>query len=120
MTTKADNHDHADQGVHESEHAEKPGYDDLNTPVILLVGVISAIVTFLTIAFVQGLCYQWQGSYIRARQTDFPNTPINELIEKQQKMLTGDQPGTISIENSMKNVVAEYNRKPTDASEKSH
>ena len=115
MTTDIANHDHQDDGAHDAGKPEKPGYDDLNTPVILLVGVISAIVTFLAIAFVQGLCYKWQGSFIRERITDYPNTPINELIEGQKKMLTGDLPGTISIEDSMQKVIAEYGQKPTNS-----
>jgi len=120
MTTETVDHDHQDDAVHDSGHGDKPSYDDLNTPVILLVGVISAIVTFLTIAFVQGLCYKWQGSFIRDRITDYPNTPVNELIEGQKKMLTGDLPGTISIEDSMNKVIAEYGHKSADSPDKPH
>ncbi|MCH2181565.1 MAG: hypothetical protein MK108_06120 [Mariniblastus sp.] len=116
MTTEKANHDHQDDDAHGAGKPEKPGYDDLNTPVILLVGVISTIVTFLTIAFVQGLCYKWQGSFIRERITDYPNTPINEQIDSQKKMLTGDLPGTISIEDSMKKVIAEYGQKSAGSS----
>ena len=43
------------------------------------------------------------------------STPINELIEGQKKMLTGDLPGTISIEDSMQKVIAEYGQKPTNS-----
>ena len=43
---------------------EAPSYDDVNTPVIVLVGAISALVTLLTIMFVQGLCYHWQNSFL--------------------------------------------------------
>ena len=45
MTHETTNHD--DHG-----HGEGPSYDDINTPVIVLVGAISAIVTLLTIMFV--------------------------------------------------------------------
>lgn len=120
MTTETADHDRQDDAAHDSGHDDKPSYDDLNTPVILLVGVISAIVTFLTIAFVQGLCYKWQGSFIRERITDYPNTPVIELIEGQKKMLTGDLPGTISIEDSMKKVIAEYGQKTNDSPDQPH
>ena len=41
----------------------KPRYDDVNVPVVFLIGIISAIVTFLTIMFVQGLYYHWQATF---------------------------------------------------------
>jgi hypothetical protein len=120
MTTETDNHEHADHDAPASGHGDKPRYDDLNTPVILLVGVISAIVTFLTIAFVQGLCYQWQNVYLRARQYDYVNGPIQELVDSQKQRLTGTAPDTISIEDSMKQVVADYGHKSAKPDDPTH
>ena len=120
MTTETDNHEIADPDASDSGRGDKPRYDDLNTPVILLVGVISAIVTFLTIAFIQGLCYQWQNVYVRARQYDYVNGPIQELVDNQKQRLTGTAPGTISIQDSMKQVIAEYGHDATKPVDPNH
>ena len=36
-------------GEHDSHTRVRPSYDDINVPVILLIGVISAIITLLII-----------------------------------------------------------------------
>lgn len=98
--------------THGDEHhaPQKPRYDDVNVPVIILVGFISAIVTFLTIAFVQGMCYHWQNSKIKARSTETVNVPAREEIASQKAILDGGD-GTISIEDAMKQVIDEYGKK---------
>lgn len=88
---------------------EKPSYDDINTPAIIVVGLISALFTFLIIAFVQGLYYQWNNSYVRERSTDYVNKPVKKIIDGQKRTLDGDEEaGTISIEKAMEKVLADY------------
>ena len=89
MTTAVASEDKTgDDSQHGHEHA-RPRYDDINTTVVLIVGVVSAIITLLTIWFVQGIAYQWENSYIRDRSLGTPNTPVQELINNQKAMLTG-------------------------------
>ncbi len=88
---------------------EKPSYDDINTPAIIIVGFISALFTFLIIAFVQGLYYQWNNSYVRERSTEYVNKPVKKLIDDQKRTLDGDEAaGTISIEKAMEKVLDKY------------
>jgi hypothetical protein len=89
-----------------------PSYDDINTPVIVTVGLIATIVTLLTIFFVQGLCYQWQNQYIKVRSFDTVNQPVKAIIDQQKSMLNGDEKeGIISIEDAKKKVIEEFGSK---------
>ncbi len=87
-----------------------PSYDDINTPVILMVGFISTIITLCTIFFVQGLCYQWQNSYIRDRSTDFVNEPVRSIVEGQKALLDGKQEGIKSIRETEAEVIKKFDR----------
>ena len=50
-----------------SDHnnAEPPSYDDINTSAVVLTGAIAALVTLMTIYFVQGVAYRWQNSVLQ-------------------------------------------------------
>ncbi len=100
MTDETTNHD--DHG-----HGEAPSYDDINTPVIVLVGAISAIVTLITIMFVQGLCYHWQNSYLKERSAKAESMPAVKEIARQKELLAGGD-GLVSIDDAMKKVVTAY------------
>lgn len=99
--------------AHELEHENAaPSYDDINTPVILMVGAISVIVTVCTIFFVQGLYYQWANSYIRERSFDYVNEPVREIVEGQKALLAGnEEKGIVSVEETMKKVISEFGKK---------
>ena len=92
----------------ETTHAhETPSYEDLNTPVIVLVGAISAIVTLLTILFVQGLYYHWSNSYTQKRLEQTGVMPaVAEINEQKAALKTCDVP----IEDAMQKVVAAYGK----------
>lgn len=98
-TTHTNDHGHG--------HDEPPRYDDINTPVIILVGAISAIVTLITIMFVQGLCYHWQNAFIRQRSTEVENMPAVVEINKQKEVLNGGE-GITPIADAMQQVVTKY------------
>ena len=110
MTTATPTTDEAqttdDHGTDHAAGGERPRYDDINTPVIFLVGFISTIATFLTIAFVQGLYYQWHDYQVRIVETE--NTPVLKIVEDQKQNLTGQVADTVSIDESMKQVIAQY------------
>ena len=93
--------------THNDHGHEAPSYDDINTPVIVLVGAISALVTLITIMFVQGLYYNWRNNFMDQRAMDAENLPAVVQIENQKEMLTG-QDGLVSIEDAMKKVVSNY------------
>ncbi len=97
---------------HNSKHGAsanggKPHYDDINTPVIVLVGVLSTIVTIATIALVQGLCYQWEKWELNSERKQVVNYPATVEVTKQKAELDGSDK-TISIDDAMKQVVAEF------------
>jgi hypothetical protein len=89
------------------DHGEAPSYDDINTPVIVLVGAISALVTLLTIMFVQGLCYHWQNSQIERREKEVENMPAVVQVQEQKEQLVSAK---VSIDDAMKKVVSTYGK----------
>lgn len=97
----SDNHKHDN---------DAPEYDDINTSAIVLSGVISAIVTLITIFFVQGVAYQWQNSVLRQRDQEGPTSlPAVEQIEAQKNLLVGGE-GVTSIDEAMKKVAQQYKK----------
>jgi hypothetical protein len=94
-----------------NSHDDAPSYDDINTPVIVLVGVISAIVTLITIMFVQGLCYHWHNSFLRMRSKNavVENAPAVVEINKQKEILKGGE-GITPIDEAIKKVVGTYGK----------
>ena len=98
-TTTTNDHESGDHG-----HG-KPSYDDINTPVVVLVGILSTIVTIAIIAAVQGLCYQWESSELREKSV--VSWPAAQQVAEQKAMLEGGE-DTIAIEEAMEKVIAEY------------
>jgi hypothetical protein len=98
MTESPTTHSHA---------RELPSYEDLNTPLILLVGMISAIVTLLTILFVQGLYYHWKNSALQKRSDQLGVMPAVVQINDQKNALKSCD---VPIEDAMKKVVATYGK----------
>jgi len=91
--------------VDNTNEQTRPRYDDVNVPVIALIGVISALLTFITIAFVQGLTYHWQASF----QDRTPDPKIQQAIDEQKSFLSANpQTGRISIEEAMQAVVDKH------------
>lgn len=85
---------------------ETPSYDDINTPVVLLVGAISAIVTLITIFLVQGLCYHWQNDYLSRREEAGPTSKRSyQQVQEQKANLTAET-NSLSIEEAKSKIVA--------------
>jgi hypothetical protein len=92
MTNQAtldDPRTHAGEATTE-RHPNRPRYDDVNTPVIVLIGVISAVVTLVTIWAIEGLYYQWRSEMVRERNYDVTNPRQVDLINAQKAKLLGD------------------------------
>jgi hypothetical protein len=109
MTTTETLKDNHGTDAHGHSAREKPSYDDVNTPVIFLVAGISAIVTLLTIMFVQGVYYQWSNSFLRDRDAQGAHTASIATVEAQKKVLEGGE-GIVPIEVAMKKVVEQYGK----------
>jgi len=87
----------------------RPSYDDVNTPVIILIGAISAIVTLLSVMFVQGLCYHLQNSYTSYQAQQVEHRPSREIVEAQKAVLDGGE-GVTAISEAMTKVVSTYGK----------
>lgn len=129
MTDHQHSHGHHSHGQSASEHAaeqpsNRPQYDDVNTGVILMVGLISAIVTFLIIGFVQGLAYRWE-AYFNQSRTEIVNQTVKAEVDAQRSILNSTsgadgQPaaGRITIEEAMKRTFEKF-KQPSDSNKSS-
>lgn len=114
-------HAHADAG-HGTSHSERarPVYDDINIPILVMVGLVSAIVTFLIIAAVQGLAYRMEDSFQRASNIDVRGAKArSDMIDGQKSLLVGGELGAkVPIDQAMDRVVERYSAgRATTASE---
>jgi len=95
-----------------SDHnnAEPPAYDDINTSAVILTGVIAAVVTLMTIYFVQGVAGRWQNSVLDQRSQAGPTSmPSYQQVQDQKALLAGGGE-TKSIDDAMKAVVSKYGK----------
>jgi hypothetical protein len=86
---------------------DKPSYEDINTPVVVMVGVISALLTLLSMMFFQGLYYHWE-SWV-GQDADAARSQANRTVEHQRSLLKG-QDGLKSIDEAMQSVVSRYQK----------
>jgi len=95
-----------------SDHnnTEPPAYDDINTSAIILTGVISAVVTLMTIYFVQGVAYRWQNSVLDQKNQAGPTSELSYQQVQEQKALLAGGGETTSIDEAMKAVVDKYGK----------
>ena len=125
MTDPHHSHGHSAAEHAGSEASNRPQYDDVNTGVILMVGLISAIITFLIIGFVQGLTYRWQ-AYFEQSRVEVVNQTVKAEVDAQKSILnatTGQdgQPiaGQVSIEEAMKRALEKF-KQPSEAEKTSN
>lgn len=85
---------------------DPPRYDDINTPVVLLVGAISAIVTLITIFLVQGLCYHWQNDYLTRRAEAGPTSKAAFEQVQEQKANLFSESNTLNIDQAKSKIAA--------------
>ena len=62
-------------------------YDDINTPSIVVIGFISAIVVFAIIVGVQALYFSYEQTVIDRRETSSPSVEAANLIAEQETRL---------------------------------
>ncbi len=95
-----------------SDHnnTEPPSYDDVNTSAVILTGAIAALVTLMTIYFVQGVAYRWQNSVLDQRNQAGPTSePAYQQVQDQKSLLVGGGE-TTSIDDAMKTVISKYGK----------
>lgn len=102
MTT----HSHASTNSDEKPQ-DTPRYDDINVPVVVMWGFISALVTLITILFVSGVYHVWSDSWIAAREGQFVNQPAREEVESQKAILSGGD-GVIPIAEAKQKVLEKF------------
>ena len=83
---------HSDASISSDETPrEAPRYDDVNVPVVVMWGFISALVTLITILFVSGVYNVWSQSVIDAKEGKFVNQPAREQVDAQKAILSGGE-----------------------------
>lgn len=87
-------------------HDARPSYDDINTPVVVMVGVISALLTLLSMMFFQGLYYHWDEKF--GRQSGAANVQSDPIAA--QKIILEGSDGVKSIDESIKSVISKYGK----------
>lgn len=101
---KTTNHDSAPS---DEKPQARPSYDDINTPVVIMWGFISAVLTLVTILTLSGVYNVWSAQVVKKRQDQFVNQPAREQVVEQRKTLQGVD-GSIAIDEAMKKVVSQY------------
>jgi hypothetical protein len=86
-----------------------PSYNDINTPVVIMWGFISAVLTLVTILTISGIYNVWSASVIKKREGQFVNQPAREQVVQQMNILSGDE-GSVPIADAMKKVVDQYGK----------
>ncbi len=100
----------ANSGHSEDEHASGHGkarYDDISVSGILFFGLISVIVTIISILFVKGLLGLWMRSMEAKRQGEVVISASSAEIAKQKELLQGGE-GILSLEDASKKVLEKY------------
>ncbi len=112
MTTTTADHEYenrSEAAAHSDGGRQRPSYDDVNVPVVFLVGVISMILTFVTIWFVEGIYYQWKNGLVEQVNYEVSNTLQQQTLDRQKSLLDGDaDKGITSLESVLDDVVGRY------------
>jgi hypothetical protein len=95
-------------------HDAVPRYDDVNVPFIVVLGISSAIITYVSIVFVQGLYYHWNHEQMKIKEFSRPIAAA-EVIKQQRESLdhylkadTGEFKRSMPIQEAMTLVLDEY------------
>jgi hypothetical protein len=102
--------------AHETHGGDKPRYDDINTSLVVMVGIISAIVTYLSVVVVQAMTYQMEMNAIRQRSHDVQYVRSVQAIEAQRDQLAANpEIKRISIEQAMRETVDQFASPATES-----
>ncbi|RCS54794.1 hypothetical protein DTL42_06620 [Bremerella cremea] len=116
MTDTTENtHDKPAAAEHGHAESTAPSYDDLNTPMIALIGFLSAVVTFICIIGLQAAYLQYSTTH-EAEMRNVPFSNVDSLVTAQQAKLNSGyswvnkETKTIAmpIDQAMKVVAEQY------------
>lgn len=107
MTTTT--HSDATGAGSDEKPQEVPRYDDINVPVVVMWGFISAVITLITILFVSGVYNVWSQSWIDAREGQYVNQPAREQVEAQKSILSGGE-GVMPIAEAKQKVLEKFKK----------
>lgn len=102
--------DSAVESVHGSER-QKPSYDDINTPAIVMVAMISAVITYAIVVLVQGMTYHMEFNMIKERSYGQQHLASVKAIDEQKANLQANDKGRISIEEAMQDTLKQLAKK---------
>ncbi|MEW4456358.1 hypothetical protein AB1L30_27085 [Bremerella sp. JC817] len=96
-----------------------PQYDDLNTPMIALVGFVSAAVTLICILGLQAAYLQYEQMEFKTKVVDVRLNEVDSVLSAQKEQLNSgyawvnkkDQVISMPIEQAMKVVAEQYESK---------
>jgi sensor histidine kinase regulating citrate/malate metabolism len=69
----------------------QPHYQDINTPVVILMTVIAAIVTYAAIAAVQGFYFQWKNAQLERVNAATVTTASAYMAAEKEMMAAGSE-----------------------------
>ncbi len=106
-------HNDSSHAAHDARaEGTKPSYDDINTSLVVMVGIVSAIVTYLSVVVVQAMTYQWDMNMIRKRSHDVQYTKSVQAIDDQKIQLNANPSiERLAIEQAMSETVAAFTKK---------
>ena len=91
-------------------HDDKPSYDDVNTPVVLMIGFASIMFTILTIALVQGIYNHWKTAVVDEVRNSQVDGRRQAMIDAQVEQLNANDKGRISIDEAMEKTLKDYSK----------
>ena len=92
-----------------ADSRKHPNYDDINTPVVVLIGFISLVVTLLTIWAVEGLYYHWYSDLVQTRKYSLENTrPIDQINAQKEQLLGVPDREYASLDSVIPQVLNKY------------
>lgn len=114
--TTHENHSN-EETVTDQGGRQRPSYDDVNMPVVIMVGIISMVLTFVTIWFVEGVYYQWSNNLITERQYKANSIQTQTINDQKQALMEGDESkGIVGFDSVKGDVIARYqNNQPATA-----
>ena len=87
LTSDGAHHDVGETEDRFSLGAHKASYDDVNVPVLVVVGFVSAVLTFVTICGAQALYYHYENGELVRKLYGTIRTPQTAITEEQQAKL---------------------------------
>ncbi len=93
----------------------QPHYQDINAPVVFLLTVVTAILTYASIALVQGYYFQWKNAQVEKGYAETVSISSAFLESERAVLIEGSEERKITpIGRSMAKVVQEWGTKPTE------